>query len=158
MSDPMKQAWNDVAEDFTRLGKVMKERYQGHADVSDADAEAVRADADSGVRAAFERLLAAGREFGDRIADVVAGDDVREQAKQTGQRLNDAMNTSADLLGDQLRGVFKGVGRRSDPVDTVAGESPADAPFVDSTGSAAGTTDETTGPTILDAQEGERPA
>ncbi len=124
MNDPMKQAWNDVGEDFTRLGKVMKERYQGHTAESAPDAD--RADTAEGVRAAFERLLAAGREFGDRIADVVAGDDVREQAKQTGQRLNDAMTTSADLLGEQLRGVFKGVGRRSDTVDTIGEDSPVE--------------------------------
>jgi hypothetical protein len=136
MSDPMKQAWNDVAEDFSRLGKVMKERYEGHAPDSAPDAD--RADADAGVRAAFERLLAAGREFGDRIADVVTGDDVRAQAKQTGQRLNDAMTTTADLLGDQVRGVFKGVGRRSDPVDTVAEDATVESQ-VDSTERAANT-------------------
>ena len=133
MNDPMKQAWNDVGEDFSRLGKVMKERYQGHA--AEGAPVADRADVDAGVRGAFERLLAAGREFGDRIADVVGGDDVREQAKQTGQRLNDAMATSADLLGEQLRGVFKGVGRHSDPVDTVAGDATVESSDVPTTGS-----------------------
>ena len=28
-SDPMKQAWNDVAEGFSTLGRMMKERYRG---------------------------------------------------------------------------------------------------------------------------------
>ena len=28
MSDPMKQAWNDVAEGFSTLGRMMKERYE----------------------------------------------------------------------------------------------------------------------------------
>jgi hypothetical protein len=125
MSDPMKQAWNDVAEDFSRLGKVMKDRYQDRAAAGAPDTD--RADADEGVRAAFERLLAAGREFGERITDVMTGDEVKAQAKQTGQRLNDAMTTTADLLGDQVRGVFKGVGRRSDPVDTVVEDVQAES-------------------------------
>lgn len=139
-SDPMKQAWNDVGEDFARLGKVMKERYQGH--VVDSAPDDDRADTDAGVRAAFERLLAAGREFGDRIADVVTGDEVREQAKQTGQRLNDAMSTSADILGEQLRGVFKSSGHRSDTVATVAQDAPDEPPHGGSTGSASGPTDD----------------
>ena len=122
MSDPMKQAWNDVGDDFTRLGKAMKERYQGRAAENAPDTD--RSDADAGVRAAFERLLAAGREFGDRIADVVAGDEVRAQAKQTGKRLNDAMATTADLLGEQVRGAFKGGGRHADAVDADAEDAP----------------------------------
>ena len=148
MSDPMKQAWNDVAEDFSRLGKAMKQRYQGHAADSTPDAD--RADADAGVRAAFERLLAAGREFGDRIADVVAGDEVRAQAKQTGQQLNDAITTTADVLGEQLRDVFKGHGRRSDPVDTVAEDARVESPQVGSTGPAAKIGHEATEPGIPD--------
>lgn len=125
MSDPMKQAWNDVAEDFNRLGKVMKERFQGQAgDAEPEDDRATddRAAAQAGVRAAFDRLLAAGREFGDRIAEVVTGDDVKDQAKQTGQRLSDAMTTTADLLGDQVRDVLKGVRRRPDPLDADAAD------------------------------------
>ena len=33
MSDPMKQAWSDVAEGFSVLGRLMKERYRA----ADAD-------------------------------------------------------------------------------------------------------------------------
>lgn len=153
MSDPMKQAWNDVADDFTRLGKVVKERYQGHAADSAPDAD--RATAEAGVRAAFERLLAAGREFGDRIADVVAGDEVRAQAKQTGQRLNDAMTTTADLLGDQVRGVFKGAARRSDPVDTDAEDAPVESPPIDPTEPATSTEQAATEPGIPGDREGD---
>ena len=29
MSDPMKQAWNEVADGFSNLGRMMKERYHG---------------------------------------------------------------------------------------------------------------------------------
>ncbi|MCU1502770.1 MAG: hypothetical protein JWM12_2124 [Ilumatobacteraceae bacterium] len=127
MSDPMKHAWNDVAEDFSRLGKVMIGRYQGRAPAATAQ-EADRSEADAGVRAAFERLVDAGRELGERIADVVAGDEVRAQARQTGQRLSDAMSTSADLLGHQVRGVFKGAWRGPEPVDTVAEDAAPSEP------------------------------
>ena len=142
MSDPMKQAWNDVADDFSRLGQAMKERYQRDAQESQPDAD--RATADAGVRAAFERLLAAGREFGDRIADVVAGEEVRAQAKQTGQRLNEAMSTTADLLGDQVRGAFRGGPRRTEPVDPSGDDAPVESPSVDSSGPDAGSAPETT--------------
>ncbi|MEO5899801.1 MAG: hypothetical protein ABIR68_06670, partial [Ilumatobacteraceae bacterium] len=150
MSDPMKQAWNEVAENFSQLGKVMKHRYQD----SSADSAAEADHADAGVRAAFERLLAAGRELGDRIADVVAGDDVRAQARQTGQRLNDAVTTTADTLGEQLRGVYKGAGRRSDPVDTVAEDAPSESPGVGSTRSGAGTGGAASEPDLPDDQAG----
>ena len=157
MNDTMKQAWNDVAEDFARLGKVMKEQYQGHT--SDSAPDADRADAAEGVRAAFERLLAAGRDFGDRIADVVTADEVRDQAKQTGQRLNEATTTSADVLGEQLRGVFKRVGRRSDAgeSETDAEDAPVDATHVGSAGSAAEDAHEVTGANTFDKRTDELP-
>ena len=31
MSDPMKQAWDGVADGFSTLGRMMKERYQDRA-------------------------------------------------------------------------------------------------------------------------------
>ena len=32
MGDPVKDAWNEVAEGFSKLGQAMKERYQGRGE------------------------------------------------------------------------------------------------------------------------------
>ena len=36
MSDPMKQAWDGVADGFSTLGRMMKERYQDTGDNGEA--------------------------------------------------------------------------------------------------------------------------
>lgn len=108
MSDPMKQAWNDVAEGFSMLGRMMKERYQA-ADAGEAGDAAAAADArddDAALRAAFDKLVAAGREFGDRAVDVARDDDVKAQAKRVAASLNDAVSATADLLGEHVDGLF----------------------------------------------------
>jgi hypothetical protein len=109
MNDPMKQAWNEVAEGFSMLGRMLKERYQA-ADAGDAGDSAVAAGAqDDGaavLRAAFAKLVAAGREFGDRAADVARDDDVKAQAGRVAASLNDAMSATAELLGERVNGLF----------------------------------------------------
>ena len=107
MSDPMKQAWNDVAEGFSMLGRTMKERYQA-ADPGEAGdaAGAGGAQDDDALRAAFEKLVAAGREFGDRAVDVARDDEVKAQAKRVAASLNDAVSATAELLGEHVDGLF----------------------------------------------------
>ena len=108
MSDPMKQAWNDVAEGFSMLGRMMKERYQaanaGEAGDTVAAAGAQRDEA--ALREAFDKLVAAGREFGDRAVDVARDDDVKAQAKHVAASLNDAVSASVELLGEHVDGLF----------------------------------------------------
>ncbi len=105
MTDPMKQAWNDVAETFTNLAKAMKDHYE-RFEHEDASEEAARPDV-SGVRAALDRVVDAGRELGDRIAGTVAGDDVKSQAKQALHALNQAFSTTVEIVGDQLNSVVR---------------------------------------------------
>ena len=86
MSDPMKNAWDDVAESFSALGRAMKERYAAATTPEeDAAAEAEGAshasDPTAALREAFEQLLAAGQEFGDRATALVRDDDVKAQAQ-----------------------------------------------------------------------------
>ena len=47
-SDPLKQAWNDVAEGFSTLGRMMKERYQGASEDEPGDAAAAGGMSDAG--------------------------------------------------------------------------------------------------------------
>ena len=111
MSDPMKQAWNDVAESFSMLGRLMKERYQA-ADTADtggagdATATASAKDDEAALREAFDKLAAAGREFGDRAVDVARDDDVKAQAKRVAASLNDAVSATVELIGEHVEGLF----------------------------------------------------
>jgi hypothetical protein len=108
MSDPMKQAWNDVGEGFSTLGRMMKEHYQtadAGAAGDTAAAAGTQAD-DAALRAAFAKLVAAGREFGDRAVDVARDDDVKAQAKRVAASLNDAVSATVDLIGEQVDALF----------------------------------------------------
>jgi hypothetical protein len=55
MSDPMKQAWNDVAEGFSTLGRMMKERYHGAS--GDEPGAAATADGTPDARAALREAF-----------------------------------------------------------------------------------------------------
>jgi hypothetical protein len=56
MSDPMKQAWDDVADGFSTLGRMMKEHYQDTGDNGETATVGAASDADAAFRQAFERL------------------------------------------------------------------------------------------------------
>ncbi len=117
MSDPMKQAWNDVAEDFSMLGRLMKERYQAAhpGEAGDTAAAAGAQDDDAALRAAFDKLVAAGREFSDRAIDVARDAEVKAQAKRVAASLNDAVAATAELLGEQVDGLFNRSNRDDPP-------------------------------------------
>ena len=127
-SDPMKQAWNDVAEGFSTLGRMMKERYQGASGDEPGDAATAGGGSDAGaaLRDAFDRLLAAGREFGDRAADVSRDDDVRAQAKRATGSLNDALSATVDLIGEEVGGLFRRSKGDDSSREIAASEPPAD--------------------------------
>jgi hypothetical protein len=121
MSDPMKQAWNDVAEGFSALGRMMKERYHGES--GDEPGAAATAggtpDARAALRESFDRLVAAGRELGDRAADVARDDDVKAQAKRAAASLNDALSAT-------VGGLFKRSKRSESSAEVTTEEQPAD--------------------------------
>jgi hypothetical protein len=152
VSDPMKAAWDEVAESFSALGHAMKDRYTGggtsgtdadtaaaapEADTEPNPAEATAGDAagsqrggdpTAALREAFDQLLAAGRQFGDRAAALVRDDEVKAQAKHVATALNSALEATVDQIGDEVRGLFKG--RRSDDAaaggDTIEAEEHTD--------------------------------
>ncbi len=127
-ADPIKHAWNDVAESFSALGRAMRERYQGDADAdpgapatvdtsTDRDVEDGAAsgattsrgsDPAAALREAFEQLLAAGRDFGERATGFARDEHVKAQAKNVGTTLNEALEATFDQIGKELRGFFKG--------------------------------------------------
>ena len=88
---------------------MVKERYRGGGDEPADDAAPTDDDADDregAFREAVDRMVAAGRDLGDRAADVARDDDVKEQAKQAAATLNDAINVTVNLIGDQVGGFF----------------------------------------------------
>jgi hypothetical protein len=130
MSDSMKHAWNDVADGFSALGRMMKERYQGAGD-EEPDVAAPKVDAGAALREAVDRLVAAGRDLGDRAADVARDDEVKAQAKRAAASLNDALSATVDLIGEEVGGLFKrskdDMPKGSDPSPEIqATEPPAD--------------------------------
>lgn len=129
MSEPMKQAWNDVEEGFSTLGRMMKEHYQGADERATADAGTARGGSDQAgvaLRAAFERLVAAGRELGDRAADVARDDEVKAQARRAAASLNDALSATVDLIGNEVGGLFKRP-KHDDSTPEVAAPAPTSA-------------------------------
>jgi hypothetical protein len=125
----MKQAWSDVGESFTSLGRLMRERYRSEHAAESADAggaastaaESGDAGAGDAVRQAFEQVTAAVRELGDRVADVARDDDVKTQARQTASSFDDALSTTVDQIVAQVSGLFGRSNRP--PLDDASSES-----------------------------------
>ena len=88
------------------------------------------------MRDAWDRLVTAAKEVGDRTADVARDDELRDEAKRAAGKLNDALSATVDLIGDRVGGLFK---RSDDTAETPtppapagpAGEVPASSPTSD---------------------------
>jgi len=161
--DPIKHAWNDVAESFSALGRSMRERYQSGADAdpeapanvdtaTDRDiaggagsdgATARGSDPTAALREAFEQLLAAGRDFGERATGFARDEQVKTQAKNVGTTLNDALEATFDQIGKELRGFLKG--QRGEVGDHEVVDTDASEPVLDTEADPASGTDD--GPT-----------
>ena len=112
MNDPMKDAWNHVAEGFASLGRLMKERFEAEETAQPLPAE--DAAAGEALREAFERFVAAGHDVGQRAVDVLRDDEVKEQARQAATALNDALSATSDLIGREVGALFNRGDKRPD--------------------------------------------
>jgi hypothetical protein len=130
MSDPMKQAWRDVEEGFSALGQMMRDRYQGTSAGPADEPEPTTHDPGAALRDAFEQLVTAGRELGERAADVVRDDDVKAQVKRAAASLNDALAATVEMIGDQVTGLFKRP-HDAEPAAEPAPEIPKSEPTAD---------------------------
>jgi hypothetical protein len=130
MSDPMKQAWDGVADGFSTLGRMMKERYQGAGDDGEVPAADAATDADTNAddafRQAFERLVTAGRELSARAGEVARDDEVRAQAKRAASSLTDALSATMNYLGEEVGGFFRRTKGDSDSTEIPTSEPPAE--------------------------------
>jgi hypothetical protein len=105
MADPMKDAWSDVAEGFSSLGRTIKERYEGDDPPPRPDAAA--SGLDDALRDAIERFVEAGREIAERAVEVVRDPQVSAQARQAATRLEDALSATVDTIGREVAGWFR---------------------------------------------------
>ena len=121
MSEPMKDAWNEVTEGFAKLGTVMRDRYRSGTVDAPGDADAGTAAGFERLREAFERLVEAGRDVGQRSVDVLRDADVNAQAKDAARSLNDALSATVDMIGNEV-GQWFGHGPATS--STVAGDAP----------------------------------
>jgi hypothetical protein len=112
MADPMKDAWAEVAEGLSSLGRTIKERYEGDDPPPRPDATAFGLD--DALRDAIERFVAAGREIGQRAVEVVRDPQVSAQARQAAGRLDDALSATVDTIGREVAGWFR---RPDGPID-----------------------------------------
>jgi hypothetical protein len=103
--DETKRAWDEVGESFSKLGRIISERYrqlgeERGARPSDAEEGAV-ADA---VRRATEELDRAFTSLGDTLRD----DEARGHVKDTGRKLTEALNVTFTAIGDEVRKAVAG--------------------------------------------------
>ena len=142
MTDPMKQAWSDVEQRLSTLGRAIKEHYRAAGDDEPDVGATVGGDDEAGaaLKGAFDRLVAAVREVGERAADVARDDDVKAQARQAAASLNDALSATVNMIGEQVGGLFKRsdkkgsepAGSNAPPADTsIEAPPPDDAPTTD---------------------------
>src|SRR6476660_634169 len=99
MGEPVKDAWSEVADGFAKLGVAMRERYRQEGDDAPSDAAESDVAGAQRLRKAFERLVAAGRDVGQRSMDVVLDADVNALAKDAARALNDALAATVDMIG-----------------------------------------------------------
>ena len=125
MSERMNQAWRNVGDEFSALGGTMRQHYKSAAESGD-DGEDETAEVTNALRQAFERLIAAGREVGERTVKVARDDEVKSQAKQAASSLNGALSATVDLIGEQIGGLLSHAGKENAPTKTPRSDPPDD--------------------------------
>jgi hypothetical protein len=101
MAEPMKQRWEDVGQRFEALGRVVKERYQTAEAASAAEPHDV-SDERAALREAFEKVVTAAQQLGERAAAIVHDPAVKEQTTLLARSLNEALTASVDQIGDEV--------------------------------------------------------
>lgn len=125
-ADPIKDAWSEVADSFSALGRTMKERFDREPEPDERAARG--ADPTAALREAFEQLIAAGRDLGDKVTGVTRDDALKGQARQVGTSINQALEATINQITGEMRAFFKGAAptspgdSASEPVDATVTE------------------------------------
>jgi hypothetical protein len=98
--DETKHAWDEVGDGFTKLGRMISERYKlqegQEAKPSGGSENSAVSDA---VRRATEELDRAFTSLGDTLRD----DDAQAQMRETGKKLTDALRVTFNEVADEVR-------------------------------------------------------
>ena len=129
MTEPMKQRWEDVGQRFEALGRVVKERYQS-AERAPAE-QGAAGEEQAAIRAAFDKIVAAAQELGERAAAIVQDPAVKEQTTLVARSLNEALTVSVDQIGGEVGRFLKrtkgaGSSAANDEPDAPAGGTTVD--------------------------------
>jgi hypothetical protein len=119
--DETKRAWNEVGEGFTKLGRIISERYRHLGEERDSPPsssdEGAVADA---IRRATDELDRAFTSLGDTLRD----DAAREHVRHTGRKLTEALDLTFTAVGEEVR---RAVGRRPAGSDEPPATPPTDS-------------------------------
>jgi hypothetical protein len=100
--DETKRAWDEVGEGFVHLRQIISERYR---DLGDERASRPTTRAERGVADAFRRatdeLDRAFTSLGDSLRD----DEARQQMRDTGRKLSDALKVTFAEVSEEVRRV-----------------------------------------------------
>ena len=110
MTEPMKQRWEDVGQRFEALGRVLKERYHSAERAPDTAHAAEQDEASeerAALREAFDKIVEAAQELGERAASIVRDPAVKEQTTLVARSLNEALTASVDQIGDEMGRLLK---------------------------------------------------
>jgi hypothetical protein len=108
--DETKRAWDEVGEGFTKLGRIISERYKSTGEEDAAKAPAEQGAVAEAIRRATEELDRAFTSLGDTLRDSEAQAHMRD----TGRKLTDALKVTLTEVSEEVR---KAVGSRSSGPD-----------------------------------------
>jgi hypothetical protein len=122
--DETKRAWDEVGDGFVNLRRIISERYRdlGEERTSRTTTPEEGRTADA-FRRATDELDRAFTSLGDTLRD----DDAREQMRDTGRKLSDALKVTFAEVSEEVR---RAVSRRQSPDPSEAGPPvrPTDPP------------------------------
>ncbi|MGI8693760.1 MAG: hypothetical protein ACR2JK_12820 [Geodermatophilaceae bacterium] len=118
--DNMRLTWNEAADKLGGLGLKLKLHYE---EQQGADRDASRAEVQSAVQRLGDAVQVAFEAMGAAAKD----DAVKEDVKQVGQALTDALRATFNEVSGEVRGALK---RRTD-TDPPPPDQPAPAPPAD---------------------------
>jgi len=116
--DETRRAWDEVGEGFAKLGRTVSERHRQLGEERAAQPPAPEGRMAEAVRRATDELDRAFAALGDTFRN----EDAREQLRDTGRKLSDALKVTFASIGEEVR---RSVGT-GPPAGT--GESPKAAP------------------------------
>jgi hypothetical protein len=103
--DETRRAWDEVGEAFTKLGRIISDRYRRLGEERPAQPSAPKeggvADA---VRRAIDELDVAFTSLGDTMRD----DETRQHVRDSGRKLSDALKVTFTEIGDEVRRAMGG--------------------------------------------------